>query len=143
MSDALVVCDLAAGGVDVPPAAFACSWVGGGVDAAWVRVAGDLEVATLPQLDLVLQDAGVQARLVVLDLRELQFLDGSGAHALVSHAVCARKAGRRLVLLRGRAIVERMLMLAGCSGELEIGDADQVELAVAAFARVGEEVPVV
>ena len=33
-----------------------------------------------------------QARLVVLDVRELEFMDSSGVHALVSHAVRARQA---------------------------------------------------
>ena len=78
----------------------------------------------------------------MLDLRELEFMDSCGAHALVSHAVRARKAGRRLVLLRGPAIVDRMLTLTGCSGDLEIGDMDQVESAVAGLLRLCDEEPV-
>jgi anti-anti-sigma factor len=104
-----------------------------------VHVAGELDVATVPQLDRVLREPQVQARLVVLDLRELEFMDSCGAHALVGHALRARKAGRRLVLLRGRAIVDRMLTLTGCCGDLEIGDMDQVESALAALARLGDE----
>ncbi|MGO9886299.1 MAG: STAS domain-containing protein [Solirubrobacteraceae bacterium] len=100
-------------------------------------VAGELDIATVPQLDRMLRESQVEARLVVLDLRELEFMDSCGAHALVGHAVRARKAGRRLVLLRGRVIVDRMLTLTGCSGDLEIGDMDQVESAVAA--RLGDE----
>ena len=53
-----------------------------------------------------------------------------------SHAVRARKAGRRLVLLRGPAIVDRMLTLAGCSGDLEIGDIDQIESALAGLLQL-------
>ena len=135
MLDTLVLSRLIAGNVDAPSPAMVCSWTDGGLDAAWVHVAGELSVATLPQLDRTLAEPQVQARLVVLDLRELEFMDSSGAHALASHAVCARKAGRRLVLLRGPAIVDRMFTLAGCSGDLEIGDIDQVELAVATLAQ--------
>ena len=104
--------------------------------------AGELNVATLPQLDQMLGEPQVQARLVVLDLRELEFMDSAGAHALASHAVRARKAGRRLVLLRGPAIVDSMLALAGCSGDLEIDDIDQVESAVAGLLRFSDEEPV-
>ena len=43
-----------------------------------------------------------QARLVVLDLRELTFIDSSGVHAIVSAGIRARKGGRRLVLVHPR-----------------------------------------
>jgi anti-anti-sigma factor len=140
MLDALVLSHSIAGNADASSPALVCSWTDGGLDAAWVHVAGELTVATLRQLDRTLREPQVQARLVVLDLRDLEFMDGSGAHALVSHAVCARKAGRRLVLLRGPANVDRMLALTGCAGDLEIGDIDQGESAVAALRQlVGEE----
>lgn len=142
MLDALVVSPSIAGNAITPSSALVCSWTDGGLDAAWVHAVGELTVATVKHLDRTLCEPQVQARLVVLDLRELQYMDSSGAHALVSHAVRARKAGRRLVLLRGPAIVDRMLTLAGCSGDLEIGDIDQVELAVAALPRLADEEPV-
>ena len=141
MLDTLVLSDSIVGNANAPSPALVCSWTDGGLDAAWVHVAGELSVATLPALDRTLREPQVRARLVVLDLRELEFMDGAGAHALVSHAVCARKAGRRLVLLRGPAIVDRMLTLAGCSGDLEIGDIDHVESAVAGFLRLADEEP--
>ena len=137
MLDALVLSHSVADNANAPSPTLVCSWTGGGLDAAWVHVAGELDIATVPQLDRMLRESQVEARLVVLDLRELEFMDSCGAHALVGHAVRARKAGRRLVLLRGRVIVDRMLTLTGCSGDLEIGDMDQVESAVAA--RLGDE----
>ena len=141
MPDAQVLPDSIAGSADALPPAFVCSWTDGGLDAAWVHVAGELNVATLPQLERTLREPQVQARLVVLDLRELEFMDSSGAHALVSHAVRARKAGRRLVLLRGPPSVDRMLTLAGCSDDLEIGDIDQLESAVGVLLQVADEEP--
>jgi anti-sigma B factor antagonist len=140
MLEPLVLSHSIAGNAGAPSPALVCSWTDGGLDAAWVRVAGELTVATLPQLDRTLREPQVQARLVVLDLRELEFMESAGAHALVGHAVRARKAGRRLVLLRGPANVDRMLALTGCAGDLEIGDIDQGESAVAALRQlVGEE----
>jgi anti-sigma B factor antagonist len=142
MPDAQVFPDSIAGSAGDLPPALVCSWTDGGLDAAWVHVAGELTVATLPQLDRTLREPGVQARLVVLDLRELEFMDSSGAHALVSHVVRARKAGRRLVLLRGPAVVDRMLTLAACADDLEIGDIEHVESAVAGLLQFSDEEPV-
>src|SRR3984885_4323427 len=142
MLDTLVLSDSVAGNANAPPRTLVCSWTDGGLDAAWVSVSGELNVTTLRQLDRTLREPQGQARLVVLDLRELEFLDSSGAHALVSHAVTARKAGRRLVLLRGPANVDRMLALAGCSGDLEIGDMVEVESAVAELPQLADEAPV-
>jgi anti-sigma B factor antagonist len=142
MPDAQVLPDSTVGSAGALPPALVCSWTDGGRDAAWVHLAGELIVATLPELERTLREPEVQARLVVLDLRELEFMDSSGAHALVSHAVRARKAGRRLVLLRGPAIVDRMLTLAGCSGDLEIGDIAQVESAGAGLLEFSAEEPV-
>ncbi len=140
MFDALVLSDSIAGNADVSSPALVCSWTDGGLDAAWVRVAGVLDVETLPVLERTLGEPQLDARLVVLDLRELEFMDRSAARALVSHAVRAREAGRRLVLLRGPANVDRVLALTGCSGDVEIGDIDQGDSAVAALPQfVGEE----
>ena len=139
MLDALVLPHSVSDNANTPSPTLVCSWTDGGLDAAWVHVAGELNVTTLRQLDRTLREPQGRARLVVLDLRDLEFLDSSGAHALVSHAVRARKAGRRLVLLRGPANVDRMLALAGCSGDLEIGDILEIESAVAALPRLGDE----
>ena len=99
---------------------FVCSSTGGGLDAAWVRVAGALDIATSPQLEQALRES--PARLVVLDLRELGFMDCSGVHAIVEASNRAREEGRRLILLRGTPNVDRVFALTGSSGELEIGD---------------------
>ena len=40
-----------AGRADVLPPAFECSWSEDGLDAAWVRLAGELDIATTPQLE--------------------------------------------------------------------------------------------
>jgi hypothetical protein len=68
MSVALVLPDSIAGRADVLPPAFVCSWRDAGLDAAWVHVAGELDVATTPQLERTLAHAPRQVarRLVVL-----------------------------------------------------------------------------
>jgi anti-anti-sigma factor len=115
------------------PPPFACSCTNGGRDAAWVHVGGELDIATTPQLKRTL-DAS-QARLVVLDLRELAFIDSCGMHAIVNAGIPALQAGRRLVLVRFPSNVARMLTLTGSSDQVEIGDTDAVAPPVHALQR--------
>jgi anti-anti-sigma factor len=65
--------------------------------------------------------------LVVLDLRELEFIDSAGVHAIVNASIRARKAGQRLVLVHGSPTVNRTFALAGISDEVEIGDVEPQE----------------
>jgi anti-sigma B factor antagonist len=104
-----------------------------------VHVAGALDFATLPELVRTLRLPQVQARLVVLDLRELTFISGSGVHAIVNASIRARQAGRRLVLLRGPASVDRMFTVTGSSDVVEIGDVDPVETPAQARLPLAEE----
>jgi anti-anti-sigma factor len=122
MLDGQVVPDSNTRCADALPPAFVCSSAGGALDAAWVHVAGALDIATAPQLERTLGESQLQARLVVLDLRELTFMDCSGVHAIVNASIRAREVGRRLVLLRGPSNVDRLFTLTGSVDEVEIGD---------------------
>ena len=124
MPDALISPDAIAGDVDAPSSAFVCSCTDGGPDAAWVHIAGELDIATAPQLQRTLRESQQQARLVLLDLRELTFMDIAGVHTIVNASIDARRLGRRLVLLRGPPNVDRMFALTGSSDAVEIGDLD-------------------
>src|ERR1700737_1083380 len=124
MPDALVLPNSIASCADTLPPAFVCSWTDGGLDGPWVRAAGELDIATVPHLERTLREPQLQARLVVLDLRELTFMDSFGVHAIVNAGTRARQAGSRLVLLRGPPNVDRVFTLTGCSDEFEIGDLD-------------------
>jgi anti-sigma B factor antagonist len=111
---------------DVLPPAFVCSSTNGNLDLARVHLAGELDIATTPQLQKTLREPRLQAQLVVLDLRELAFLDSSGVHAIVNASISAREVGRRLVLLRGGLDVDRVFKLTGSTDDVEIVDADPV-----------------
>jgi anti-sigma B factor antagonist len=135
MARPLVLPDSIAGRVDALPPTFSCSWTNGGLDAARVHVAGELDIATTPELERTLRETQLRARLVVLDLRELAFIDSSGVHAIVKASIRAGQDGRRLVLLRGRANVDRVFTLTGSSDQLDIGDVDPVEPPVHSLQR--------
>ena len=66
-------------------------------------VAGELRAAAGPELARIIRRAERDARLVVLDLRRLTFIDPCGAHVIVAAAIRARRAGRRVVVVRGPA----------------------------------------
>jgi anti-sigma B factor antagonist len=106
------------------PAPFACSWSNGTPDSANVHIIGELDIATTPQLQRTLLEPQLQAQLVVLDMREVAFIDASGVHAIVNASVSARRVGRRLVLLRGGLDVDRVFTLTGSSDDVEIVDLD-------------------
>jgi anti-sigma B factor antagonist len=106
-----------------PP--FACFWTKGGLNAAWVQVVGELDIDTTPRLEQILREPSSQ--LVVLDLRELAFMDSSGVHAIVNASASARQLGRRLVLLRGPPRVDRVFGLTGSSADVENGYVDPRE----------------
>ena len=125
----------------VPRPTFVCSPANVGFGAAWVHVAGDLDIATAPQLDRTLRGAELQTRLVVLDLRDVPFMDCSGVHTIVDASVSAREVGRRLLLLRGPPNVDRMFALTGSSDEVETCDVGPGELPAQALWQLADAAP--
>jgi anti-anti-sigma factor len=138
MSNALALTNSNNRQADEMPPPFVCSWTGGGRDAAWVHVTGDLDLAAAPQLEWTLREPA-WARLVVLDLRELAFMDSSGAKAIVDASIRARRDGRRLLLLRGPPNVDRVFALAGSSDKVEIADIAAGEPAVQVLLQLAEQ----
>jgi anti-anti-sigma factor len=116
-----------------PP--FECTWSEGSLNAAWVHLTGELDVDTTPQLEQTLSDPDSQAGLVVVDMRELAFMDSSGVHAIVNASARARQRGSRLVILRGPRDVDRVFSLTGSAGDVESGDVEPVEPSVQALLR--------
>ena len=80
---------------ELPQPAFVCSHTNSGRDAAWLHVAGELDIATTPQLAQTLRDAEPHARLIALDLGDVTFMDCSGVHVIVDASRRARDVGRR------------------------------------------------
>lgn len=118
------------------PPEFRCKLQDGGLDVAWVRVTGELDIATAPELKQTLGHAGDRARRVVLDLRELTFMDAGGVHVIVDANARARRAGRRLVVVRGPYQVDRVLALTGARDRLEIVDLNPMEPPVQALVQL-------
>jgi anti-anti-sigma factor len=105
-----------------PAQPFVCLRTRGAVDVGWVRIAGALDSGTAARLKRTLRERRLRRPLVVLDLRELTFMDWSGVHAIVDASLHARKAGRRLVVMHVAPQVRRMFAQAGSSEDVEIAD---------------------
>jgi anti-sigma B factor antagonist len=92
--------------------------------AVRVRPAGELDMASAPALEVeitALRDAGFKQ--IVLDLRELEFMDSSGLQLLLALDAEARQDGFNLSLVRGPAAVQRVFELTGMAGALPFVDA--------------------
>ena len=108
-----------------PP--FVCSWEICDWGAAWVQVAGELDLATSPQFRRTLGEAQRAVPLVVLDLRELSFIDSSGIHVILDVDSDAQREEGRLLILRGPAQVDRMLTLTEVGKQVMLFDLPPAE----------------
>jgi anti-sigma B factor antagonist len=90
-----------------------------------VRVAlkGELDLSTVNKVEEEIEslEAG-GAKLIVLDLSRLTFLDSTGLRCLVTADQRARDAGRRLVLVRGPDAVQRVFTITRLEERLEMVD---------------------
>jgi anti-sigma B factor antagonist len=133
MPQTLALADHMAGRADALPPAFRCWWASAGPDAAHLYLAGELDIATAPQLERELGEPRSQARLVVLDLRGLTFIDSSGVHAIVDAGTRIGQLGHRLLVLRGGPDIDRVFALTGSSADLVDVDIHRVEPSVEAL----------
>jgi anti-anti-sigma factor len=122
----------------VAPSPFECSWSPGGSDAAWVHVAGELDLANTCRLSQALRDAQLYARMVVLDLREVTFIESAGVHVILDAAANVRPGKGRLIVVRGPAQVDRALTLTGVPSHILIIDLEPHEAPVRALLHLAQ-----
>jgi anti-sigma B factor antagonist len=82
-----------------------------------LRPAGELDIATAPQLERALAERLVPGERILLDLGDLQFIDSTGLRVIVRAAETARTRGCELRLRHGPPAVRRVFELSG------VGDA--------------------
>ena len=94
--------------------------------AAVVAVSGELDLRTSPELEAQLIRAfEAGAELVILDLRQIEFMDSTGLRVVLSAHQRAHETGRRFALVRGADQVERVLTLTGVRDLLTVVDAPE------------------
>jgi len=88
-----------------------------------VRLKGEFDLAGVPVFERELdRDPGPHEKTLVLDMRELTFLDSSGLRAVLMADRKVRTNGRRCVVVRGTDRVNRVLELTGVDDRLELVD---------------------
>jgi anti-anti-sigma factor len=99
--------------------------------SAWVVAAsGELDLRTSPVLEERLERVwGTDAELVILDMRQVEFMDSTGLRVLLGAHQRANETGRRFALVRGAEQVERVLTLTGVRDMLTVVDAPEELLA--------------
>ncbi|MGZ6643412.1 MAG: STAS domain-containing protein [Solirubrobacteraceae bacterium] len=86
-----------------------------------VAVAGAIDMACAYDFDDALRrvERGAPDRLV-LDLRALEFMDSAGLARLIALHTRCRRASRRLTLVRGPRVIERLLALARLDDQFDV-----------------------
>lgn len=98
----------------------------------YIRLAlsGELDISSAPQVEEALSriEAG-KPGLILIDLRELEFMDSTGLRTVLSADARARQDGRRLAIVRGPRPVDRIFSVTRLDERLEIIDEPDSALA--------------
>ena len=101
---------------------FTCAVHGQGRGVAWVSARGELDLASTPKFQRSLAGVLERALVIIVDLRQLTFVDSTGLHAIIDADARARRTGHRLVFIRGSERIHRLFTLVGLTDQLKIVD---------------------
>jgi anti-anti-sigma factor len=88
-----------------------------------LRLRGDLDLYSSPAFDdAIVAIEGEKWPTIILDMRELNFIDSMALRLVMRTQARAEQDGRRVVVVRGPAFLDRVLELSGLAGHLEIVD---------------------
>jgi anti-anti-sigma factor len=86
-----------------------------------VILTGELDISTAQRLEDDLRRVEAERpELVVLDLQQLTFMDSTGLRLLITADIRARQEGRRLVIVQGNEMVQRVMRLTRLDERLDI-----------------------
>ena len=92
-------------------------------EAPRLVLSGELDLASAEELEGELKQLeAAEPPLLVLDLRELEFMDSTGLRTVVTADARAREQGRRLAIVRGPDAVDRVFSVTRLDERLEIID---------------------
>jgi anti-sigma B factor antagonist len=92
-------------------------------DAVHLKLSGELDISTAQLLEDDLHRVEAERpELIVLDLRDLAFMDSTGLRLLIMADARAKEEGRRLAIGRGNEMIQRVLHLTRLDERLEVVD---------------------
>ena len=98
---------------------FECSWSAASGFSS-VRMRGELDRSTSPTLEFELRRAHHDRSLIIVDLRELEFMDSSGARVLLGAHMRAEREDGRVLVIRGGRQIDVVLAATGADETLEL-----------------------
>jgi anti-sigma B factor antagonist len=107
--------------VSLPVPEFECD-VRETADQAVVRLSGELDIATTPEVEEVLRRVAAAKREVVLDLSGLDFMDSTGLRMTIELNALARQDGCHFIIVRGNDQVHRIFEMSGVEEHLTLVD---------------------
>ena len=91
-----------------------------------IAISGELDLASSPALQKELARAeSSDATLLIIDLRQLDFMDSTGLSVLVRAHQRADEQGRQLAMVKGPQQVQRLLSLTGVAERLTVVDSPE------------------
>ena len=88
-----------------------------------MALVGELDIASAPRFEEGLAEVERDTPgMLVVDLRRVDFIDSTGLRAVIAADERARAAGRRFVIIRGPAAVERVFNVTQLDQRLNIVD---------------------
>jgi anti-sigma B factor antagonist len=91
-----------------------------------IAVRGELDLASSPALQEELDRvAASDATLLIIDLRNLDFMDSTGLSVLVRAHQRTEEQGRQLAMVKGPQQVQRLLSLTGVADRLKLVDSPE------------------
>lgn len=88
-----------------------------------IALSGEIDMSAVGDVESAIgTSVPSEAGVVVIDLREVAFLDSSGLRVVLRLDREQRNAGKRLVVVRGGRRVARVLELTGAERQLEMVD---------------------
>lgn len=92
-------------------------------ERAWVALHGELDLGSAAEVERQLADLEQKGlTVVILDLRELTFIDSTGLRSVLAADARARREGRRLIVIPGPPSVHRVFRIALLDQRLEFVD---------------------
>lgn len=93
-------------------------------DRVVLALDGELDMASAPMLEVAVEDAEIAGKqTVVLDLRELDFIDSTGLRIILSARKLCGERGQELSVTEGSQQVERLLNVTGMAAHLRTATA--------------------
>lgn len=88
-------------------------------DRRTLALTGEMDLATAPALEgAVIRLCKDPIKQLVLDLSQLEFIDGSGLHAVSAARLICQDSGCELCIIPGRKELHRLFTISGLDGRL-------------------------